>query len=37
MLVSYHNATRRHKPEDLYLKHHRRENLKNSQTLTTYT
>jgi len=27
-LVSYHNATRHHKPEDLDLKHLRRENLK---------
>jgi hypothetical protein len=28
MLVSYHNTTRRHNPEDLDLKHHRREILK---------
>jgi hypothetical protein len=27
-LVSYHNATRRHNPEDLDLKRHRREGLK---------
>jgi hypothetical protein len=27
-LVSYHNTTRRHKPEHLDLKHHRRKNLK---------
>jgi hypothetical protein len=27
-LVSYHNTTRRHNPEDLDLKHHRRESLK---------
>jgi hypothetical protein len=27
-LVSYHNTTRRHSPEDLDLKHHRRESLK---------
>jgi hypothetical protein len=27
-LVSYHNTTRRHSPEDLDLKLHRRENLK---------
>jgi hypothetical protein len=27
-LVSYHKTARRHKPEDLDLKHHRRENLK---------
>jgi hypothetical protein len=26
-LVSYHNTTRRHNPEDLDLKHHRRDNL----------
>jgi hypothetical protein len=26
--VSYHNTTRRHNPEDLDLKHHRRESLK---------
>jgi len=26
--VSYHNTTRRHNPEDLVLKHHRRENHK---------
>jgi len=29
-MVSYHNTTRRHNPEDLDLKHHRRESLKNS-------
>jgi hypothetical protein len=27
-MVSYHNSTRRHKPGDLDLKHHRRESLK---------
>jgi hypothetical protein len=27
-LVSYHITTRRHNPEDLDLKHHRRESLK---------
>jgi hypothetical protein len=27
-LVSYHNTTRRYNPEDLDLKHHRREKLK---------
>jgi hypothetical protein len=27
-LVSYHNAIRRHNPEDLDLKHHRRESLR---------
>jgi hypothetical protein len=27
-LVSYHNITRRHNPEDVDLKHHRRESLK---------
>jgi hypothetical protein len=27
-LVFYHNTTRRHKPEDLDLKRHRRERLK---------
>jgi hypothetical protein len=27
-LVSYHNTTWRHNPEDLDLQHHRRENLK---------
>jgi hypothetical protein len=27
-LVSYHSTTRRHNPEDLDLKHHRRESLK---------
>jgi hypothetical protein len=27
-LVSYHNTTRHHDPEDLDLKHHRRESLK---------
>jgi hypothetical protein len=27
-LVSYHNTIRRHNPEDLDLKHHRRENLR---------
>jgi hypothetical protein len=27
-LVSYHNTTRRHNPEDLDLKHHRLERLK---------
>jgi len=27
-LVSYHNTTRRHKPEDLELNPHCRENLK---------
>jgi len=27
-LVSYHNTTRRYNPEDLDLKHHRRESLK---------
>jgi hypothetical protein len=27
-LVSYHNTTRRHNPEDINLKHHRRESLK---------
>jgi hypothetical protein len=26
-VVSYHNNTRRHNPEDLNLKYHRRENL----------
>jgi hypothetical protein len=26
-MVSYHNTTRRHNPEDLDLKHHRRETL----------
>jgi len=26
--VSYHNATRRHNPEDLDLKHHRLKSLK---------
>jgi hypothetical protein len=25
--VSYHNTTRRHNPEDVDLKHHRRESL----------
>jgi hypothetical protein len=28
VLVSYHNTTRRHNPEDLDLNLHRRENLK---------
>jgi hypothetical protein len=27
-LVSYHNTTRHHNPEDLDFKHHRRENLR---------
>jgi len=27
-LVSYHNTTLSHNPEDLDLKHHRRESLK---------
>jgi len=27
-LVSYHNTTRRHNPEDLDLKHQRRESLR---------
>jgi hypothetical protein len=27
-LVSYNNTTRRHNPEDLDVKHHRRESLK---------
>jgi len=27
-LVSYHNTTRRHNPEELDLKYHRRESLK---------
>jgi beta-xylosidase len=27
-LVYYHNTTRRHNPEELYLKYHRRESLK---------
>jgi hypothetical protein len=27
-MVAYHNTTRRHNPEELDLKHHRRENLK---------
>jgi len=27
-LVSYHNTTRHHNPENLVLKHHRRESLK---------
>jgi len=31
MLVSYHNTTRRHNPEDLDLKH-RRESLKTIKT-----
>jgi len=26
--VSYHNTARRHNPEDIDLKHHRRESLK---------
>jgi len=26
-LVSYHNTTRRHNPDDVDLDHHRRENL----------
>jgi len=30
MLVSYSNTTRRHNPENLDLKYHRRENLKSS-------
>jgi hypothetical protein len=28
MMIPYHNATQRHNPEDLDLKHHRREILK---------
>jgi len=28
MLESYHNTTRHHNPEDLYLNFHRRENFK---------
>jgi hypothetical protein len=28
MVVSYHNTTRRHKPEDFGLNRHRRKNLK---------
>jgi hypothetical protein len=31
MLVSYHNTARRHNPEDLHLKHHRREKLNASE------
>jgi hypothetical protein len=27
-VISYHNTTRRHKPEDFDLKYHRRESLK---------
>jgi hypothetical protein len=32
-LVTYHNTTRRHNPEDLDLNHHRRENLKTCVSL----
>jgi len=28
MLAPYHNTTQRHNPEDLDLKHHRRESFK---------
>jgi len=31
-LVSYHNTTRRHNPEELDLNLHRRENLKSRNT-----
>jgi hypothetical protein len=34
--LSYHNTTRRHSPEDLDLKHHRRENLKSRKFSFTF-
>jgi len=36
-LVSYHNTTRRHNPEDLDLKPHRRYNLRTSKTFQSRT
>jgi hypothetical protein len=35
-LVSYHNTTQRHNPQDLDLKHHGRENLK-TRIFTSFT